>query len=358
MVLLTSCRFPGAVRPTVKLGLVAPFEGRYRYVGYDVIHAVNLALQEVNQQDGVAGYAVELVAYDDGADRAMAVEQARKLDVDPAVLGAVGHFRQDTTAVALEAYQEAGMSLVAPGVLDRGLGPAQSLVYRLGPTADPLAEALLDRAAQLTPDGDVVLVESGGPLAEALRHAAPRHIRRELPAVPIEDDGWEREVLLLDPAVLLLAVDPVPAGQIVAALRGSGWTSRVLGGPALAAADFVAVAGESAAGCAFVTPWPFPADLPGGEAFAAAYRRVSNGVEPGPLALPAYEAAWILFEALEQAAAEGQPTRQGVAGALVNARRSGELSKLTLGGDRRWADLGLYWYRIEPRGSVSLLTEG
>ena len=60
------------VRPTVKIGLVAPFEGRYRYVGYDVFYAVRLALQEVNAAGGVGGYHVELVAYDDGADPAMA----------------------------------------------------------------------------------------------------------------------------------------------------------------------------------------------------------------------------------------------------------------------------------------------
>ncbi|MFW6115700.1 MAG: branched-chain amino acid ABC transporter substrate-binding protein [Chloroflexota bacterium] len=352
--LLTACGFPGTVRPTVKLGLVAPFEGRYRYVGYDVIHGVNLALHEVNQQGGVAGYGIELVAYDDGGDQAMAVEQARKLGVDPAVVGAIGHFRQDTIAAAVRVYGEAGVSLVAPGVLDPESALGQGPVYRLGPTADLLAEAMLDRAAQLAPGGDIVLVGAAGPLAEALQRAAAQ----SLPTIAIEADGWEREVLVREPSLLLLAADPVPAGEVIAALRSSGWSGRVLGGPALAASDFVAVAGESATGCAFVTPWPFPADVPGGDDFAAAYRRVSNGTEPGPLALPAYNAVWTLLEALEQAAAEGQPTRRGVTAALANAGRSGELGRLTVDGSRQWADLGLYWYRIGRQGAVSLLSEG
>jgi len=96
---LTSCssplaRFPGTVRPTVKIGLVAPFEGRYRYIGYEVIYGVRLALREANHAGGVGGYNVELVAYDDGADPTMASEQARKLAVDPEVVTAIGHFRE------------------------------------------------------------------------------------------------------------------------------------------------------------------------------------------------------------------------------------------------------------------------
>ncbi len=59
VLLLTGCQFPGTVRPTVKIGLVAPFEGRYRYVGYDVIYAVRLALHEANAAGGVGSPPLE-----------------------------------------------------------------------------------------------------------------------------------------------------------------------------------------------------------------------------------------------------------------------------------------------------------
>ena len=100
--LLSSCSFPGTVRPTIKIGLVAPFEGRYRYVGYDVIYAARLAVRQVNEAGGVGGYSVELVAYDDAAEAALAVGQARKLAVDPDVVAVIGHFRAEPTAAAAE----------------------------------------------------------------------------------------------------------------------------------------------------------------------------------------------------------------------------------------------------------------
>src|SRR5688572_12765648 len=52
-------------QPMIKIGLVAPFEGRYRDVGYEVVYAVRLAVREANARGGVAGHVVELIALDD-----------------------------------------------------------------------------------------------------------------------------------------------------------------------------------------------------------------------------------------------------------------------------------------------------
>ncbi len=83
LLLLAACRASGATRPTVKIGLVAPFEGRYRYVGYGLFAAVRLALREANAAGGggTPPYSVELVAYDDGADPEMARQQGGEMAV-------------------------------------------------------------------------------------------------------------------------------------------------------------------------------------------------------------------------------------------------------------------------------------
>jgi branched-chain amino acid transport system substrate-binding protein len=345
---------------------VAPFEGRYRAVGYDVIYAARLALREINQAGGVAGYGVELVAYDDGAQSAMAVEQAHKLSVDPDVLAAIGHFREGTTSGAAEAYARAGLPLMAPAVLDPQLTREYEALYRLGPPASVLADALLERVTELVnadPERSgsgigVVLVGQGGPMGASVEDLAPAweagNPDSRFANVSADEADWRSDVLAHDPAVILCDLDPVRAGEVVAALRRSGWSGQVLGGPALAASDFAAVAGQAAQGARFVTPWPFPNDVQGGDAFAAAYRNVSNGVEPGPLALPTYEATWLLLDALERASAARQPTRQNVAEALSGVEREGLLGRLALNGERVWSVDSLYWYRIGPGGVPSL----
>lgn len=220
LILLAACRVPGAVRPTVKVGLVAPFEGRYRYVGYDLFPAVRLALREANGAGGVRGYFVELVAYDDGADPEMAAQQARKLAVDPEVVVAMGHFREETTASALGSYVEAGMPLVAPAVLDPHIG-SDGGVVRWGPDADELATALLAGVRE------GALVTQGGPLGVALQTAAERQDVTLRPVVSPTDAGWLEAVLAAAPSVVLCDADPVTAGEVVAALREAGWTGEL-----------------------------------------------------------------------------------------------------------------------------------
>ena len=61
--LLAACSLSGSVKPTVKIGLAAPFEGLYRDLGYEALHAVRLAVRERNAEGGVGQcYLVELVA--------------------------------------------------------------------------------------------------------------------------------------------------------------------------------------------------------------------------------------------------------------------------------------------------------
>ena len=339
----------------MKIGLVAPFEGRYRYVGYDVVYAVRLALREANAAGGVGAYSVELVAYDDGADPAMAAEQARKLAADPEVVAAIGHFREETTGAALSAYAEADIPLVAPAVLDRAFTWGEAEVYRLGPVGDALAHALLYHVKR---ERVVALVSDGGPLGAALVEAAPQQRMRVSAVVSPDTADWLGEVLSSGADVVICDASPVTAGEVAAALRDAGWAGVFLGGPELAATDFVAVAGKAAEGAVFVTPWPLPAYILGSADFVAAYQEVSGGAPPGPLALPAYEATWVLLEALERdIAAHGAPTREGVAAALPPTEREGLLGHITFDTGRNWGDAPLYWYRIGTEGTAQRTIE-
>ncbi len=347
------------MRPAIKIGLVAPFEGRYRYVGYDAIYAVRLALREANAIGGVAGYNVELVAYDDAADPAMAIEQAHKLAADSTVVAAIGHFHEETTAAALSVYAETGIPLVAVAPTGPSLTWEEGSVYRLGPDAAFMASALLERigtirAPEGSGDSEIAFVIEDSPLGAALQNARARRLQTS-PVVSPENATWLEVVLASGAEAVLCDADPVTAGEVISALRETGWEGAFLGGPALAASDFAAVAGQAAEGAVFVTPYPFPADVPGGADFVAAYQAVSNGVPPGPFALPAYEATWLLLEALEQEiAAREEPTREGIASALPATERDGLLGHIAFVG-QSWGSTPLYWYRMDAEGIPQLL---
>src|SRR5574341_465176 len=133
--LLTAC-VPSA-KPSIKIGLVGPFEGRYREIGEEVIYAVRLAVREVNQRGGLEGYTVELVAFDDGGDPDQAAEQAHKMVADPQVVGVMGNWRESTTLAAAPIYADSGIALISMGMTGQ-LSPTS---FRLWYTASEYLDA-------------------------------------------------------------------------------------------------------------------------------------------------------------------------------------------------------------------------
>jgi ABC-type branched-subunit amino acid transport system substrate-binding protein len=122
--LSASCR---QVRPVLKIGLVAPFEGQHRAVGYDVIYSARLAVQEINAAGGIGDYFVTLQALDDGGDPALAREVAASLVLDPAVMVVVGHWLTDTTKSAGPVYAAGGLPLISTGQPPFGAEPVADL---------------------------------------------------------------------------------------------------------------------------------------------------------------------------------------------------------------------------------------
>ncbi|MEZ4539748.1 MAG: ABC transporter substrate-binding protein [Chloroflexota bacterium] len=104
-----------SVDPVVKIGLVAPFEGRHRAIGYDAIYSARLAVREINAAGGIGGYRVALVALDDRADAELAPQAAAALVIDPGVVAVVGHYVTGVTEIAAPIYAEGGLTLLAMG---------------------------------------------------------------------------------------------------------------------------------------------------------------------------------------------------------------------------------------------------
>ncbi len=124
LVLLASCT---SVPPVIKIGMVGPFEGRHRDVGYDVIYGARLAVREENTSENIGDYRVALVALDDFGDPDTAQEVARSLVLDPAVVAVVGHWLPETTEAASPIYGAAGLPFVPAGVIPFGRSDPESL---------------------------------------------------------------------------------------------------------------------------------------------------------------------------------------------------------------------------------------
>lgn len=239
----------------IRIGLVAPFEGRYREIGADVIPAARLAIREWAAEYGHSGVVFELAAYDDQADPALAVEQARKLAADPDVAAVIGHWLDNTTQAAVPVYSEAGLLLVTYSAENIVAG---QYLLNLSPSLAQLEEAVREWALQ-----------QGGPV---------RYVQ------PTGDAIGDAEQL---------------------AQAGVGGNSVAIGGPDWGLGQVVALAGQKAEGALYVTGAALPADSVETflsperlASFEARYKEGSLGAAPGPLAVVAYQAAWLVMSTI------------------------------------------------------------
>ncbi len=272
-------------RPVAKIGLVAPFEGRYRDIGYEVIYGVRLAVREANAAGGVGGYTIELTALDDGGESGQSAEQARKMAADPAILGVIGHWLDQTTHNAAPVYADEGLPLLATTLA--ALPPRTLRLW-------------------LTP-GVIESAAAGGVLCP-------------LPCDNLEDLEWLRTTRAQQPM------------------------APVFGPPLWGQFQFAALAGPLAEGAQFAAAAPYPADSTDSD-FADRYRAISNGVDPGPNAVLAYDAANLLFAAFRVSTKLGEtPTRGGMSSALAGVQYSGLSGPISFGADGSWAEARAWIY--------------
>lgn len=323
---------PRSTQPVIKIGLVAPFEKRYRSLGYEVLNAVKWAVRERNEQGGVAGTVVELVALNDDDDPESSAFQAYKFAVDPDVVGVIGPFSGAAVSAAAPTYAQVGLTAITPATCPpHKITLQHDPLFCLGASVDDLAHALIQRL----PDGARVTLLRGtaGPLGERLALTAERVI----------DGPWDEATRMTHPAdVYLYDGDVLSAVDVLLRMRRAGIDVPLWGGPSLARTQLPQIATEATHSVCYAITAPLLADLSAGSAFVTGYRELSGGL-PGPWAALAYDAAVLLLDALERDIVKGHATRDGVRFQLEHAQDSVGQPVFELG-RRRQARTVIYCY--------------
>ncbi|NOX60894.1 MAG: ABC transporter substrate-binding protein [Chloroflexi bacterium] len=237
VLLLLGCGFPRSAPAVVKIGLIAPFEGPSRPLGYATLHAVRLRLNEWNESDGLPR--IELVALNDDGDPALSASLAAQLAIDPDILIVLGPPQSHTAREAVPALAARGLPVISLAAL---------------------------------PEDDPGIAPWGGLVADVQTALAPYNAD-----VTTATPAWSAP--LSGPAIWF--GPPLPLAEILATAP-----ENIVGAGSVAAEDaFRAWAGPNAAGLLWAAP--LPDDLP--PRFVGAYTEFA-GASPKPIAFLAYAA--------------------------------------------------------------------
>lgn len=157
----------------VKIALFAPFEGRYREIGYNALYAarLGLSLDQVMRVFNGGPLNIDLMAVDDGGSEA--INHARALALDPLVMGVIALGYDATSPDVLAAF---GDDLPVMIVGEWGAEPISENVFILSnpdiqkQINTPARVSVTDAAALPAPliGGDVLALEGFTELRESL----------------------------------------------------------------------------------------------------------------------------------------------------------------------------------------------
>lgn len=332
LMLAPGCALPRSTSPTLKIGMIAPFEGLYRPQGYAALYAVKLAIRERNRAGGVAGYGIELVALNDDGEPTAATLQARKLAVDADVVGVIGPLTRATAEAAAGPLAEAGLAWVAPASVPDRVVRDHANAFRLFAADVDLASALVDWAAHQRGAGLLLAIPEMGSFSAALNAAAAAARIPVTTTVAVEGQA----------TVLLLGGDAAEAATTLQDALPFLEGGSIGGGPEAAGEVFWQRIRPVRVEMVWVTSlrprvWP--------PSVAQGYTELA-GSELGPAAALAYDAAQTLLDAVAQdIVTHGKPSRPGVMAALTWVERDGLNGLIAFDAEGSWRDAPVELYR-------------
>jgi branched-chain amino acid transport system substrate-binding protein len=140
----------GAGEP-IFVGFSGQLSGNYSDLGVGARNGVRLAIEEMNEEGGIAGRTLELLAEND-LNSLEGVREADKKLVDAGVVAIIGHITSSQTLVSLEYLNELAESgahdiaLISPTASTPLLSGKRDRFFRLNPSSDRSAAAIADYA--------------------------------------------------------------------------------------------------------------------------------------------------------------------------------------------------------------------
>lgn len=304
---------PGVTDNEILLGQSAVLSGPLSPGAIAAQRGAQLLFDDANEQGGVAGRKLRVLALDDALDPARALDNYRALAQQHQVLACFLGVGAGTTLAGAPVLREAGVPLVgATAVVDSVRDKTQGVAYYTRASQLRECESLVHHLNTLGLR-DIAIATLGTPggqeVASQLSSVLGKSNLKAQGVVLVAPDGSNaadagRQLAAQKPQAVVLFVTGAPAAGLIQACRQSGSAPAFYGMSILSGEVTMRMLGGKAAGLAIVQVTPYPWD--GASAEALRYRSAAEkaGVPVGYHSYEGYLAARVLVEALQRVGRE------------------------------------------------------
>ncbi len=313
----------GSDSDAIKIGLAAPLTGASAQDGKDIQNGVNLAVKQFNDEGGLDGKTVEVLAEDDKGDSSEAATVANKFAQDDSILAIVGDFNRSCTLAAAPIYNEAGIVQISPGSSSEEVSGAGDYTFRTITTDAVQGQYLAEWCVKELGYKKIGILWENDDYGLGLKNV----MKRETEAlgakvvadakykVKLEDYSAEvGAVLNKDPDVLIIGGLYNETAAIAKEIRNKrGSDIPIMGVDAIFSTALIDLGGEAVNGIKLTSYFSEDSDNQVTQDFIAAYSE-EYGKAPGTYAAYAYDATKIILQAIKESGTDRKAIRDYIAG--------------------------------------------
>lgn len=320
---------PPVAQDKIVIGVYADLTGDNSTFGEETRNGVQLAVEEVNKAGGVMGRQVEVVVEDTRTDPTQARNAVTKLIQKDAVLAVIGEVASSMSLAGGPICDEYGVPMISPSSTNPAVTQIGEYIFRVC-FIDPFQGEVMAKFARenLKVSKVAVLYDNTSDYSVGLADFFRKNFEKmggtitgELTYKPADTDFRSQLTTIKgqNPEAIFIPGYYKSAGLIARQARELGITVHLLGGDGWSSPNLISGAGgpgKALEGCYFSDHYSPEDPTPEIQEFVSKYRS-KYGKVPGGLAALAYDAARLLFDAIERA---GSVDRAAVQKAIAGTK--------------------------------------
>jgi branched-chain amino acid transport system substrate-binding protein len=320
----------GVFADRIVFGQAAVFEGPTASLGLGMREGLNAAFGEVNRGGGIKGRRLELVARDDGYEPKKSIEATRQLLDQDKVFALVGPVGTPTSAATQPIATEAGVPFIGAFTGAEFLrSPHKPAVVNVRASYFQETETMVERLTKDLGVKRIAIFYQDDAFGRAGLAGVQRALERRKMEL-VAEGTYERNTVavkraFLDvrrgkPEAVIMVGAYKPCATFIRLAREHGLNAVFVNISFVGSDALAKELGPDGAGVVVTQVVPFPGDarIPVVAQYQAALKAHDPKAKPGFVSLEGYLVGRLVAAALERI--EGEPTRNGLLDAIVQAR--------------------------------------
>ncbi|MBI1825952.1 MAG: ABC transporter substrate-binding protein [Planctomycetes bacterium] len=314
---------PAFAADPIKIGHLASITGSEAAFGTSSDNGVRLAMEERNAAGGILGRPIEIVSVDDQSKNQEVNNCMMKLIQQDKVVAVVGEIASSNTIAAAPAAQRNKIPLVSPGATNPEVTKKGDYVFRVCYTDDFQGKVIAEFANKdLSAKNAAIITDQASAYSISLSKIVKEQFEKLGGKVVAEvtykktDNDYKaqvNQVIQAKPDVLFLTGYYTNVGNIVQTARAAGYKGPCVGGDGWDADALYQIGGKALDDCYFTNHYSPDAPDPRAKNFITKYQS-KHGSVPDAMAVLGYDAAIVLFDAIQRAGGtEGPKIRDALA---------------------------------------------